>query len=219
MPGELVSTLGTHGKSENAVVRIRSIAIGQANVADIEAIVLDLDHITRGAWHVDGVLGMDFLRKFDVRLEFEGGLVSLYETASDHASCLACPAGIDGIAFRVVDPGFIVMPATVNTQPVEALLDTGSGHSGLNMRAATALGVNFPPVPTGAPSGHRFGLQTGPVRVGNTTLSERTELHVMDHPVMEALGLAERPSMLMGTDQLAKRTLTISYGLDVIFLQ
>lgn len=219
VPGELVSTLGTHDKSENAVVKIRSVAIGQANVADIEAIVLDLDHVTRGAWHVDGVLGMDFLRQFDVRLEFEAGLVSLYEAASDHSSCVACPAGIDGIAFRVVDPGFIVMPATVNAQPVDALLDTGSGHSGLNGSAATALGVNLPPVPTGSPPGHGFGLQTGPVRVGDAILSEQTVLHVMDHPIMEALGLAQRPSMLMGTDQLAKRTVTISYGLDMIFLQ
>ena len=36
---------------------------------------------------------------------------------------------------------------------------------------------------------------------------------------MEALGLADGPSMLMGTDQFADRTLTISYGLGRVFVE
>ena len=74
-------------------------------------------------------------------------------------------------------------------------------------------------MPAGKPTGHGIGLQTGPVRVGDTTLTEQAMLHVMDHPVMEALGLADRPSMLMGTDQLTERSMTICYGLDTLFLQ
>ena len=97
-------------------------------------------------------------------------------------------------------------------------MDTGSGHSGLNFNAARALGVTLPPSPAGAPAGHRFGLETGPVRVGETVLTERTALFVMDHPVMAALGLADRPSMLLGTDQLQGKTLTICYGLETVFL-
>jgi len=50
-------------------------------------------------------------------------------------------------------------------------------------------------------------------------LLERAALHVMDHPVMEALGLADRPTMLMGTDQLKERTVTICYGLKTLFVQ
>lgn len=219
VPGKRASTLGTHGKTESPVVKIQSVAVSEVQVDNIQAIVLDLRHITQGSWHVDGVLGMDFLRQFDVRLNFGANLVSFYSAASDRSSCVACPAGIDGIEFETIDPGFIVLPATVDAKLVEAVLDTGSGHSGLNVSAATALGVNLPPTPPGTPTGHGFGLQTGPVRVGDTTLSERTALHVMDHPVMEALGLANRPTMLMGTDQLKDRTVTICYGLATLFLQ
>jgi clan AA aspartic protease (TIGR02281 family) len=218
-PGEQASTLGMHGKTENAVVKIQSIAIGEARAADIEAIVLDLDHITRGSWHADGILGMDFLRQFDVRLDFGARLVSFFPAASRRSNCPACPQGIDGIEFETIEPGFIVLPATVDTKPVEAVLDTGSGHSGLNVKAATELGVNLESMPPGMPAGHGFGLQTGPVRLGDTTLSERAALQVMDHPVMEALGLADRPAMLMGTDQLKNLTVTISYGLARLFLQ
>ena len=218
VPGERASTLGMHGKTQNPVVKIHSVAVGEVQAVNIQAIVLDLHHITQGAWHVDGVLGMDFLRQFDVRLDCGASLVSFYSAASDRSSCVACPAGIDGIEFETIDPGFIVLPATVDATPVSAVLDTGSGHSGLNISAATALGVNLPSMPPGTPTGHGFGLQTGPVRVGDTTLSERTALHVMDHPVMEALGLANRPTMLLGTDQLRGRTVTICYGLKTLFV-
>lgn len=210
---------GIHGETENAVVNVQSIAVGELHVADIQAIVLNLDHITHGNWHVDGILGMDFLSQFDVRLDFGANRVSFYSAASDRSNCVACPAGIDGIGFETIDPGFIVLPATVDATPVNAVLDTGSGHSGLNLKAATALGVALPSMPAGAQAGHGFGLQTGPVRVGDTTVSERTALHVMDHPVTEALGLADQPTMLMGTDQLKGRVVTICYGLGRLFLQ
>lgn len=218
VPGERAPTLGMHGKTENPVVELPSVTVGEVHVEGVEAIVLDLDHITRGEWRADGILGMDFLTQFDVRLDFGAGSVSFYSRASDRSSCIACPAGVEGIEFETIAPGFIVLPATVDAKPVSAVLDSGSGHSGINVSAATALGVNLPPMPPGTPTGHGFGLQTGPVLLGDTILSERVALRVMDHPVMESLGLADRPTMLLGTDQLQGRTVTICYGLKTLFV-
>jgi predicted aspartyl protease len=217
--GESASTLGMHGMTKNAFVDIRSVAVGKVRVLDIRAIVLDLEYMTERKWHVDGVLGMDFLTQFDVRLELGANTVSFYPKAPDRDNCIACPAGIDGIEFDTVDPGFIVLPATVDSKPVNAVLDTGSGHSGLNVRAAAALGVAIPPMPDEALGGHSIGLETGPVRIGEKTLTERAAVHVMDHPIMEELGLAKQPAMLMGTDQLMGRTVTISYGLKMLFIE
>jgi predicted aspartyl protease len=219
VPDGGASTMGVHGKTVNPEVKIQSLAVGKVRVADIQAIVLDLDHITRGNWQADGVLGMDFLRQFDIRLDFGSSVVSFYSAASDLSNCVACPAGIDGIVFETIDPGFIVLPATVDAKPVNALLDSGSGHSGINGIAAAVLGVTLPQMPTGAPAGHNFGIQTGPVRVGKTILTEQTPLFVMDHPLLESLGLTDRASMLMGTDQFKSRSLTICYGLDTLFLE
>lgn len=218
VPGERAATLGVHGKSENPIVKIQSVAVGEVHVDDVNAIVLDLEHITRGDWHVDGILGMDFLTRFDVRLDFEAKLVSFYSAASTRSSCVVCPEGIDGIEFETINPGFIVLPATLDAMPVSAVLDSGSGHSGINLNAATALGVNLPPTTPGTPTGHGFGLQTGPVRIGDATLSERATFHVMNHPVMDSLGLTNRPTMLLGTDQLRDRTVTICYGLRTLFV-
>lgn len=218
-PGGSTTTLGMHGTTENATVELRSLAVGEAQVADVQAVVLDLDHITQGKWRADGVLGIDFLGQFDIRLDYRASTVSLYSAASDRSNCAACPAGAYGIAFETIDPGFIVLPATVAEKPLKAVLDTGSGHSGLNGKAAAALGVVLPPMSADTPAGHGFGIQTGPVRVGDTVLTERATLHVMNHPVMEALGLADGPTMLMGTDQLEGRTVTICYRLGSLFLQ
>jgi len=218
VPGEVSSIFGTHGKTASPVVELQSIAVGKVNVVDVQAIVLDLDHITRGNWRADGVLGMDFLRQFDLRLDFGSNMVSFFSAASERSNCIACPAGIDGIVFETIDSGFIVLPATVNAKPVSALLDSGSGHSGLNVKAATALGVSLPSMPAGAPTGHSFGIQTGPVSVGATILAEQAPFFVMDHPLMESLGLSDRPSMLMGTDQLQDQSVTICYGLETLFL-
>ena len=218
VPGESASTLGVHGKTENPIVKLQSIAVGEALLENVNGIVLDLEHVTRGAWHVDGILGMDFLTQFDVQLDFKASQVSFFSAASSRSGCVACPEGIDGIGFDTIDPGFIVLPATLDAKPVSAVLDSGSGHSGININAATALGVSIPPMPPGTATGHGFGLQTGPLLLGNETLSERATLHVMDHPVMESLGLANRPTMLLGTDQLQDRTVTICYGLETLFV-
>ena len=112
-----------------------------------------------------------------------------------------------------------MLPATVDEKPVKALLDTGAGHSGLNSKAVAALGITLPPMPAGTPAGHGLGLQAGPVTVGDSTLVARATLRVMDHPIMEALGLANGPTMLIGTDQLADRSVTICYRLRRLFLQ
>jgi hypothetical protein len=218
-PGEGASILGVHGNTVNPEVELPTIDVGEVRVEDVRAIVLDLGHITRGNWRADGILGMDFLQQFDVRLDLGMSAVSFFPVASDRSSCAACPAGINGIVFETIDPGFIVLPATVGAKPVNAVLDSGSGHSGLNVKAAATMGVSLPPMPAGAPAGHGFGIQTGPVRVGETILTEQTPLFVMDHPIMESLGLADRPSMLMGTDQLKGRSLTICYGLEMLFIQ
>jgi len=219
VPGESAGMRGVHGLTENPVVRIPSLGIGEVRLLDQKAVVMDLDHITRGQWRADGVIGMDLLREFDIRVDFQAGSVALFPGASSRTDCPACPAGLEGTAFESIQAGFVLLPATVDGHPVKAVLDTGSGHSGLNTKAAESLGVSLPEMPKGPAGQHGFGLQTGPVLIGDQVLTQRATLRVMDHPVMEALGLADGPSMLMGTDQFTDRTLTISYGLGRVFVE
>lgn len=221
IPGESVTTLGVHGSTENPVVRIDSLSMGEQSFPGMDAVVLGLDHITRGEWKVDGILGMDILQRFDLRLDFRKKTVELHARAESRDACSVCPEGVDGSAFETIDPGFVILPVTVDGKKVKAVLDTGSGHSGLNTKTAEALGVTIPASAareTMGAHGHGLGLQTGPIALGGLVLTERTNVRVMDHPTMEALGLADGPAMLMGTDQLTGRMVSISYGLRQIFV-
>ena len=217
--GESAKMLGVHGLTENPVVQIQSLAVGDAEVRDDRAVILDLGHITRGEWKADGILGMDFLSQFDLSLDFGAQSLMFAPSGMIAEHCAAGLQDREAIAFDVIEPGFVVLPVTVDGHPVSAILDTGSGHSGLNGKAAALLGVELPALPQGPGGGHGFGLQTGPVGLGDRVLAERTTLRVMDHPVMEALGLADDPSMLMGNDLLAGRKLTICYQSGTAFIQ
>jgi hypothetical protein len=72
VPAGPVRMLGVHDLTENPVVQIQSLAVRDAEARVHQAVILDLDHITRGEWRADGILGMDFLRQFDLRLDFGG---------------------------------------------------------------------------------------------------------------------------------------------------
>jgi hypothetical protein len=217
--GESARTLGVHGLTENPVVQIQSLGVSDVEARDLRAVILDLEHITLGEWEAEGILGMDVLRKFDLHLDFGGKSVSFLARGAAADSCAGAFTARNRVAFDTIEPAFVVLPVTVDGHPVSAVLDTGSGHSGLNKKAAESLGVQLPPLPQGPSGGHGFGLQTGPIRLGDTVLADRTTLRVMDHPVMEALGLANQPSMLLGTDQLVGRQLTICYELETVAIQ
>ena len=79
VPAGPVRMLGVHDLTENPVVQIQSLAVRDAEARVHQAVILDLDHITRGEWRADGILGMDFLRQFDLRLDFGGQSVVVAE--------------------------------------------------------------------------------------------------------------------------------------------
>ena len=101
------------------------------------------------------------------------------------------------------------------------MLDTGSGHSGINRLAAGSLGLDIPkPESSVGPYGHGFGIQGGPIKAGEVVLQETAQLAVVDRAdIFEAFGLANQPRMLMGTNLLKNRVLSISYGRSTLFVQ
>jgi hypothetical protein len=121
------------------------------------------------------------------------------------------------VEVEFAEQGHILLPARVGDVEVTALLDTGSGHSGVNTRVTDAMDLDLPEPPPGS---HGVGIETGPVRVGSGLLRERATLLVMDRAdIFSAFGLEDRPRMLLGTDLLADRVLSISYGRGQIFVE
>lgn len=61
------------------LVRLDSLRLGGAAAQDLPACVLDLAHIGDVGVQVDGLLGLNFLRRFDLALDFRRNVLTLAE--------------------------------------------------------------------------------------------------------------------------------------------
>lgn len=216
-PREQRATLvGESGRSEHAVVTPGRVTVGDRSVDDLTALVQELPRGPAGVAPFEGILGAPFLRRFDVRIDFAQDVVTLFDPAAGDA-CPIRPGDSPGVPIVIREQGHILLPAGIGDVEVTALLDTGSGHSGINTLAAKELGAELPDA---APAGHGFAILAGPIRAAGRTLQERGQLAVMDRAdIFGPLGLADRPRLLLGTDLLAGRVLSISYGAGLLFLE
>lgn len=85
-----VTMRGTGGEKELALVKLDSLALGDARLLGPAVALGDLEPLRKlvGA-DVAGVLGYDFLRHFVVKVDYENSLVTFYDPAS-----FAEPAGV-----------------------------------------------------------------------------------------------------------------------------
>lgn len=76
-PGNIGFGADVSGSGRVQIVRIDSLRIGNATATDLPGCVLDLEHIRTAGVEMEGLLGLNFLRQFDVALDFERGVVRL----------------------------------------------------------------------------------------------------------------------------------------------
>lgn len=68
---------GVHGGGRVQLVRYDSVRIGNASAHDMGGCVLDLSSLEVVGTAVDGLVGLNFLRAFDVHLDFQRNIVTL----------------------------------------------------------------------------------------------------------------------------------------------
>jgi predicted aspartyl protease len=68
---------GVHSAGRVRIVRIDSVRVGAAVAEDMAGCVLDLATLEMIGTSVDGLLGLNFLRAFHVRLDFERNVLTL----------------------------------------------------------------------------------------------------------------------------------------------
>jgi predicted aspartyl protease len=68
---------GVHGSARVRIVRFDSVRVGSAIARDMPGCVLDLSTLEAVGTSVDGLLGLNFLREFDVRLDFGRNVLTL----------------------------------------------------------------------------------------------------------------------------------------------
>jgi predicted aspartyl protease len=200
---------GAHGQFEMGLTDVGSLSVGGAALGALELGTMDLTNVEGDDMTLFGVLGFDVLSRFDLTLDFVSNTVVLHPLAADPDDCAVCQGEI-WAPFDLVGGTHIEIEVSISDQPIAAILDTGSGRTGMNRRAATAIGVELPAT---VPGGHAAALKVGELKLGSSVLARDVIVGVVDLPVFAALGFADEPAMLLGTGTLAGRRVGISYGL------
>lgn len=75
--GGNVGAVGLGGAGRIELVRIDSLRVGEAAANDVSACAVDLSLAEQVGVEFDGLLGLNFLRAYDLLIDFAGGQVTL----------------------------------------------------------------------------------------------------------------------------------------------
>jgi predicted aspartyl protease len=225
--GAAAEVIGAHGSGGAAMTRIGRLEVGTIAVRDEPALIMDLAHVEGPDMRLDGLIGVPLLEDYDVVLDFGAAAVSFYPRGSidrlrreqPHTGSDMLDAGPD----LSVHANLVLVEVRRDGVPLTAVLDTGSGRSGINSAAAAALGITLPAGFTGTPDhggGHGAvaALPSMEITLGDGRLSSRDPVAIVDLPAFESLGLGRQPAMLLGTNFLEGRRVGLDYAARRVYL-
>ncbi|HSM13396.1 MAG TPA: aspartyl protease family protein [Thermoanaerobaculia bacterium] len=200
---------GAHETIELGLADVSELELGGIELRSLEVAVMDLSHVEVPGMPLFGVLGFDVFGRWDLELDLASERVVLHPRAETESACAVCSGDLV-VPFELVNGTHIRFEIVVSGQPMTALLDTGSGRSGMNRHAVRALGIDLPPAPEGA---HGPALKLGEVNLGDGVLARDLVVGVVDLPAFVQLGVSEGPAVLLGTGAFAGKRIGIAYGL------
>lgn len=200
-----------------------SVGIGDAVQYDLRVLVLDLGSADN--WmgtKLDGILGVDFLRNYDVHFDVAAGTMEL-SALSDHPAVPADDGKYARIPFRMASIGFMIVPILVNDRLLVGVLDTGSSRSVVNTRGAISAGMSPTDgeaiITTGADQTqvHITRQAAKKMEIGGVIYRDET-VSVGDLVVFEQYGLESLPSAIIGGNAMKDRDVFICYSTSEIYL-
>ncbi len=168
--GESTTIAGNYKAITGPLVEIDDLVVGPHKFHNLRAIAIDLKPVARAlGTAVDGVLGTDLLEQFTFKLIYSQSAVVIAPLGK---------LGPLGTPLRLKrDHGQYFLSATLNSTPVELLLDTGTNSTNLSWRTWQALSRTWKPsdIPKGAVSSQdsnnpAFFLCLPRLTLANTTL-------------------------------------------------
>ena len=220
--GGTAAVTGAGGDANYETAVLRSLSLGGLSATNLGVVVIDLKKFEAkaGGPTLAGILGHDFLRRYDFTLDLPGKRILLRPTGGVRG--LTGAACVPNLAD---DPGWVVIDLEVNGAAVRAMVDTGAGRSIFNWNAARAAGVtaDTPGVARARSDAAGLGAVSAPtstyrfasVGAGATRFAP-SHSRIADLPVFAALGLADKPAAIFGTNYLADRSMTVSYSTDQV---
>jgi predicted aspartyl protease len=193
-PAPVPQAHGAHGSFSARGVAVESLSLWEAEQRGQLAALMTLSDLTRGQQpDFVGVLGLPFLRRYLLDIDYPARRLVLHERPARPTGCDICSAD-NAIAVTPLRGGLPGVPVTVNGIAMRALLDTGASRTILNDKAVAALGL------AGAGTGEAIARAS--IALGGG-LPRSHDVSYFELPVFDTLGLAGEPGLILGIDYLS----------------
>jgi predicted aspartyl protease len=212
----------TSGPGEGIVVPLLMIGRLTLGGTVLEGVPApELASIARLHGGFDGILGLEALRGHDLELDLPAATLALYRAR-------ICPSGgppwrgpVAGTRRPPAGPSTAnrpFVPARLDGQPTQALLDTGATHTVVDTDLARAAGAPAAP-PPGTPTGTMVTITDPAVAIWRHRFAE-LELGGarLRAPPLWIAPLGPMPGIVVGQDILAQLRLWLSPGSDTIHI-
>lgn len=165
----------TSGRQFTQMAIIHGLDIGQMHASDVRVMV-EPSRLS-GDSRVAGLLGADFLRHFDIDLDFGAHKLNLFSQNHCEGKVIYWPAdAVAVVPMNVENSGHITVPVTLDGHEFQALFDTGAFGTILSREAA----VNY------------FGLKPDTPdtpKVGTSSTGATMFKHVFKSLVLEGIAI------------------------------
>ena len=200
------------------LIGVDSYDIGGENWRNARMVVLPGDSPVCA--DIDGIVGLDFLRRYALGVFPDEGALRLYPPSLVSRRSYE---GWSSIPLRTIDVSEASAPLyafdiRIRTRDISAMLDLGAGLNMLNTRAADLLELRLPRLRRG--EGLTGAVDSMPVRLhyvadrlraGNLYWFD-VEFLVADLEVLEILGLHKRPTAIVGARFFKGRAFVVDFG-------
>jgi predicted aspartyl protease len=170
---------------------------------------------------LSGAIGGDFLRNYEVELDFPNQLMRLYQRPTCYAARPTWTSPYQTIAMRVTSANAIVFPVQLGGTALKAVFDSGASSLVLALSAARSAGIDSAALEHDRTT-HSWGAGGGPpsiawvhpirgLEIGGERI-DRGELLVQDFH----LSIAD---LLIGEPYIRSRKVWLSYGASLMFVQ
>ena len=177
--------------------------------------------------NIDGILGVDFLRRYSVGLSIENKALRLYppELTSERSYRGWTSIPLHDLPIPDSKATAYTIDLVIGPETIPALFDLGATTNVMNWRAARALQVR--PVRPKEKNSITGALQSAPVRAEiRFDLVKTSDIHwrnriflIEDFPVFDVLDLDGRPMAIVGTDLFGGRDLIIDFARGRLLLK
>ncbi len=215
--GQRVVIHGMGGAGSFPVATIAELTIGSESWTNARVALMPAGGTTSDEF--DGIIGVDFLRRYAVSISVEDQVVRLYPSllVSERSYRGWTSIQMQELSVGTGDSTAYTINLQINEVEIPAMLDLGAGSNLMNWHTARAIRVE--PRKSGPGTEISGAVETVPVlaelevdelRIENLVWRNSTFL-ISDFPIFEALDLESRLVAIIGPDLFNKRDFVIDF--------